>query len=150
MIPEQRAAVVAEAESWLKTPFVHEGDVKGSGVDCAMLLVRVYQAVGLLPPDFDPRPYPAQWFMHQGEERYLDIVRRLGGIEVAEPGPGDVVLYHFGRCYSHGGIVKEWPRIIHAWSRPGVRGCHYGEGDQVLGNRPRLYFTVPGAAEAAP
>jgi cell wall-associated NlpC family hydrolase len=31
-----RAAVVAEARSWLGTPFHHQGRVKAAGVDCAM------------------------------------------------------------------------------------------------------------------
>ena len=39
---DQRAAVVAEARSWIKTPWVHMAAIKGAGVDCAMLLARVY------------------------------------------------------------------------------------------------------------
>ena len=42
MSDAQRAAVVAEARSWIGTPYHHAADVKGHGVDCAMLLIRVY------------------------------------------------------------------------------------------------------------
>jgi cell wall-associated NlpC family hydrolase len=38
---DERAAVVAEARTWIKTPWRHMADIKGAGVDCAMLLVRV-------------------------------------------------------------------------------------------------------------
>ncbi|MDO6044547.1 hypothetical protein Q4P48_08410 [Neisseria gonorrhoeae] len=44
-----RARIVEEARSWLGTPYHHHAMVKGAGVDCAMLLVAVYGAVGLLP-----------------------------------------------------------------------------------------------------
>ncbi len=29
--------------------------------------------------------------------------------------PGDIVLWKFGRCFSHGAIIVEWPTIIHAY-----------------------------------
>lgn len=35
---QQRAAVIAEAESWLSTPYHHEARIKGHGVDCAQIL----------------------------------------------------------------------------------------------------------------
>ena len=31
---EARAAVIAEARTWIKTPWVHAADIKGAGVDC--------------------------------------------------------------------------------------------------------------------
>ena len=52
----QRAAVVAAARAWIGTPYHHMADIKGVGVDCAMLLVRVYCDLGLVE-HFDPRPY---------------------------------------------------------------------------------------------
>lgn len=99
----QRAAVVAEARSWLRTPYHHAADARGAGVDCGMLLVRVYVDTGLCEP-FDPRPYPPDWMMHRSEERYLGFIFNRTK-EVDRPLPGDVVVFRFGRCYSHGGIV---------------------------------------------
>lgn len=109
---QQRAAVVAEALDWLGTPYHHQGQIKGAGVDCAFLLIRVYHAVGLIP-DIDPRPYPPDWHLHRGEERYLGWVLQYAR-PVAQPQPGDIVLYQFGRCVSHGAIVLDWPHIVHA------------------------------------
>jgi cell wall-associated NlpC family hydrolase len=112
----QRAAVVAEARSWLGTPYHNCADIKGAGVDCGMLLVRVFVDTGLIPP-FDPRPYPIDWHLHRDHERYLGFVFDRGFGEVAEAQPGDIWVLRYGRCYSHGGIVvRAAPlRIIHAF-----------------------------------
>jgi|GEM_PF-424550 len=99
----QRAAIVAEARSWIGTPYHNCADVKGAGVDCGMLLVRVFVDTGLCEP-FDPRPYPPDWHLHRAEEKYLGFVFDRAH-EVSAPQPGDVAVFRFGRCYSHGGIV---------------------------------------------
>ena len=65
-----RARVVAEARRWIGTPYQHLGDVHGVGVDCAMLLIRIFTDTGLIQP-MDPRPYSHQWHLHRSEERYL-------------------------------------------------------------------------------
>jgi cell wall-associated NlpC family hydrolase len=118
----QRAAFVAEAMEWLGTPFRDQADIKGGGVDCAMLLVRAAVDTGLVPP-FDPRPYPPQWHLHRDEERFLSIVSQLG---VEKPNPAglpaealakgsDVIVYRVGRCFSHGGVIIEGDRVLHAY-----------------------------------
>ncbi len=111
----QRATIVAEARSWIGTPYHNCADIKGVGVDCGMLLVRVFVDSGLCPP-FEPRPYPADWHLHRSEERYLGFVFDHA-CEVEAPAPGDVVVFRFGRCYSHGGIVTNAKplTIVHAY-----------------------------------
>ncbi|MGH7247350.1 MAG: hypothetical protein ACREH9_04520 [Pseudomonadota bacterium] len=111
----QRAAVVAEARSWIGTPYHNCADIKGVGVDCGMLLVRVFVDCGLVAP-FDPRPYPPDWHLHRGEEKYLGFIfDRVA--EVLSPQPGDVMVFRYGRCYSHGGIVTGAKplTIVHAY-----------------------------------
>ena len=110
----QRAAVVAEARSWIGTPYHNCADIKGAGVDCGMLLVRVFVDTGLCAP-FDPRPYPIDWHLHRSEERYLGFVFDRSA-ETAEPQPGDVMVLRYG-CYSHGGIVtRSAPvTVVHAF-----------------------------------
>ena len=111
----QRARRGRRGATWLGTPYHNCADVKGVGVDCGMLLVRVFVDTGLVAP-FDPRPYPADWHLHRSEEKYLGFVFDRGK-EVAAPQPGDVMVMRIGRCYSHGGIVTvPTPlTIIHAY-----------------------------------
>ena len=110
----ERAAIVREARSWIGTPYHNCADIKSVGVDCGMLIVRVFVDRGLCAP-FDPRPYPADWHLHRSEERYLGFVFDRC-CEIEKPQPGDVVL-RFGRCYSHGGIVTAAAplTIVHAY-----------------------------------
>lgn len=112
---KQRGQVVAEARSWLGTPYHNCADVKGAGVDCGMLLVRVFVDAGLVP-SFDPRPYPADWHLHRSEEKYLGFVFDRAH-EIEKPQPGDVMMIRIGRCYSHGGIVTgpDPLTIVHAY-----------------------------------
>lgn len=112
---EYRAAIVAEARTWLGTPYHHLADLKGVGADCAMLLVRVYQAVGVVPV-FDPRPYAPEWFLHRDEERYLAGMEKYSHrIEHGAAQPGDLLVYRFGRTASHGAIVVSDDLILHAY-----------------------------------
>ena len=128
----ERAAVVAAARAWIGTPYHHMADIKGVGVDCAMLLVRVYCDLGLVER-FDPRPYTQDWMMHRNEERYLGFLLDRARM-VEAPSAGDVILFKIGRCFAHGGIVvKGEPRgrsqgrpssdglsIVHAFLPAGV------------------------------
>ena len=112
---DQGARIVAEARRWEGTPYRHQGDVLGVGVDCAMILVRVFCDLGLVPM-IDPRPYATDWHLHRSEEKYLSWVMDYA-TKVDDPQPGDVALFKFGRCLSHGGIVDQvTPEItmIHA------------------------------------
>ena len=140
----QRAAVVAEARSWLGTPYRHMGSAKGRHVDCLMLLVRVYGDLGLIPP-IDPRPYPQHWHLHRSDELYLAGILDHAH-PVAEPGAGDVILWRVGRVFSHAGIVTSYPRVVHAYAssrfveESDVSVC----GELADPTRPRRYFSLWG------
>jgi cell wall-associated NlpC family hydrolase len=110
-----RASVVREARRWIGTPYYPEGSVRGVGVDCGMLLVRVFVDTGLCE-QFDPRPYPQDWMLHRSEEKYLGFIFDRAR-EVEEPRPGDIMVWRYGRCYSHGAIVTgAHPlTIVHAY-----------------------------------
>lgn len=111
---ELRAAVVAEAMTWLGTPFHHNARLKGVGVDCAMFVIAVYSAAGLIAA-YEPAAYPHDWHIHRDVERYLAEVLKVGReITREQAKPGDIVLYKFGRVFAHGAIVVAWPQIIHA------------------------------------
>jgi hypothetical protein len=143
-IDRQRAAVVAEAKSWLRTPYHHAAMCKGAGVDCAMLPAAVYRAAGLIP-DFRIDHYPPDWHLHRDAERYLGIVTRYATEIPAPTGPGDFVLYRWGRAFAHGAIILDWPVIIHAMTGIGVT-LDNGEGGRLTG-RARRFFTLWGGPD---
>jgi cell wall-associated NlpC family hydrolase len=138
---ETRAAIVAEALTWLDTPYHHHARIKGVGVDCAQLPAAIFQAVGLVP-DLQPE-YSPQWMMHRDEERYLEWVRPYTReITREELLPGDFVMWKFGRAYSHSAIVIDAPVVIHAVNL--ARRVELGDMDRDadLLSRPALYFSL--------
>jgi cell wall-associated NlpC family hydrolase len=118
------------------------GRVKGAGVDCAMFPLEVYREAGLIA-DLDVPYYPQDWMLHRSDEVYLSIVQKLASelrsLEAAQP--GDFVLYHFGRTWSHGAIVLDWPLIIHAIVQHGVI-LSDGEKEGMLVGRKRRFFRL--------
>ena len=118
MIAEAREAVVQEAMSWRGTAYQHHARVKGVAVDCGMFLAEVYERAGVMP-HCDPGEYPSDWHLHRSEERYLGIVQERAH-KVDSPQPGDIALFHWGRCIAHGAIVVQWPLVIHSTFGVGV------------------------------
>jgi cell wall-associated NlpC family hydrolase len=134
----QRSLVIAEAETWLRTPYHHMARIKGGGTDCLMLLAEVYEAAGVIS-HIDVPFYPPDWNQHRDSERYLAGVVRYAREIDGPPEIGDTVLFKFGRCFAHGAIVVSWPRLIHAWHNAGVV---YAEADQPpLAGRPARFFS---------
>jgi NlpC/P60 family putative phage cell wall peptidase len=136
----ERAAVVAAARGWVGTPYHHMADIRGRGVDCAMLLVRIFVDCGLVPP-FDPRPYPPDWHLHRAEERYLaGITRHARPVE--RPETGDIALYRYGRCFSHAALALDWPLVVHAFIH---EGCVLADaGKAPFAGRRAAYFSFWG------
>lgn len=119
---EERAAVIAEATSWLGTPYHHRAMVKGHGVDCAMLPLAVYRAaVPHRMPSFEVPAYPHDWHLHRDVPLYREIVASVARqIQQDEAKPGDFILYRWGRVESHGAILIEPGLIIHSYIGSGV------------------------------
>lgn len=130
----ERRQVVDEARSWIGTPFHSGAQVKAGGVDCARLLAAAFRSVVRV----DVPAYPADWFLHTDRERLLEVVVPLCS-KVASPELGDIALFKFGRCVSHGGIVVETSPsllMVHAY-RPS-KGVQVDDIDVGSGLRSRL------------
>ena len=122
-------AKIAElAKTWLNTPYLHMGRVRGAGADCAMMPLEVYTEAGVLSPT-SIEFYSQQWALHREREVYLELVEKaIAGTSIHQvapppertPIPGDFLLFKFARTYSHGAIVIAWPLCIHAHVRRGV------------------------------
>lgn len=119
MTPAREAAVVAEAMTWLKTPFHHRARAKRCGVDCANFLVAVFGHVGVVPADLDLGHYAPDWHLHHDEPRFLSTLKQYADpLPPGEtPRPGDIAMFEYGRHAAHGAIVTQWPQVIHAWAQ---------------------------------
>lgn len=133
-----RAAVIAEAESWIGTPYHHMARLKNVGCDCLTLLAEVFAVTGVIEPVEIPF-YPPDWHLHRSTELYLNgVTNRAREIE-GPPEPGDIALFRFGRCFAHGAVVTKWPGLIHAWHSAGVIA---DAADQPrLAKRPVRFFS---------
>lgn len=118
-----RQAVVAEARSWIGTPYVHQAATKGAGTDCLGLIRGVWRAV-LGPEPEAPPAYTPDWGEAGGRE--LLLAAALRWLEPARvPAAGDVILFRMreGSVAKHLGIataVGPEARFVHAYTGHGV------------------------------
>jgi NlpC/P60 family putative phage cell wall peptidase len=115
--------VVAEAETWIGTPYRHQGSRKGVGCDCVGLIRGVWRA--LYGRDLrDPGAYAPDWAEAGGEERLLAEARRFfveRPLSLVEP--GDLILFRWRPHLpaKHAGILLTGQRFVHAYRGCGVR-----------------------------
>lgn len=112
-MPIDGAIIVAQARTWLGTPFQHQGRIKGHGVDCGGLLIGVGRELGLEveePPVYSMSPDPAIFAAHF--RRYAAPVPREG------MRPGDILHFAFAGDPRHVGFATDLG-VIHAWAKPG-------------------------------
>ncbi|WP_431300143.1 NlpC/P60 family protein [Tabrizicola sp. BL-A-41-H6] len=117
--------IVAEARSWIGTPYLHQASVKGAGTDCLGLLRGVWRALQGPEPEVVPA-YTADWAEPDHREVLLEAAARLllhKPHDVAEP--GDVLVFRMraGSIAKHLGIQSQTgpaPRFIHAYTDHGV------------------------------
>ena len=129
----QRAAVLAEAQLWLGTPYRHQASFRDIGTDCLGLLRGVWRAIYGAEPEA-PRPYTPDWAEASGEERLLAAARRhLSEVPLTRAAPGDVLLFRMKRAgpAKHLAILSrplnDAPTFIHAYSGHGVCESTLGE-----------------------
>lgn len=138
-VSEQVERIIAEARSWVGTPWHHAARCKGAGVDCAQFLIAVFSAAGIVEA-FDTEYYPIDWHLHRDEPRFLKYLLSHA-VKVSDPLPGDVVMFRYGRQAAHGGIVIEWPLIVHAWLDEGAV-CYTTVDNSPLRERVAGFYRV--------
>lgn len=146
-----RSAIVAEARTWVGTPYMSNAMIKGrrGGVDCAMFPLAVYAEAGFVPKEFDPRPYSPQWHVHQNEEKYfkyvLQFAHEVDAPPIRQPLPADFVMFKIGNVSAHGAIVIDWPIIIHAVGNDRVTVEDISKnmiGKRALWRVPQRFFSL--------
>ncbi len=103
-----RAMIVAQARTWLGTPFHHQGRVKGVGVDCAGLILGVAAELGVSIED--RRGYGRQ---PDSDELILLCRREAAEIRSSEARPGDFYLMALKGRPQHLAIATD-KGVIHA------------------------------------
>lgn len=113
-----RAQIVAEARKWVGTPFLHQGRLRGAGVDCAGVVIGVADVLGLAQGFEDPKGYPDNPANRQIEallDKWMDRIPK------GEEKPGDVLFFAYSRLPQHMGILTDRGTIVHAYKPgPGV------------------------------
>lgn len=138
-----RAEIVAEARSWLGTPFHHQGRVKGVGVDCAGLVVGVAKAFGILLAD-------QQGYSRLPDGKTLQAACEIELVRIPTEAmqPGDVLLFRFQSVPHHVGLLGDYPggglSLIHAYNTIG----RVVEANLSAGDRRRIVaaYALPGVA----
>jgi NlpC/P60 family putative phage cell wall peptidase len=115
-MPLTRAAIVAEAQSWIGTPYRHQASLKSVGCDCLGLVRGVWRALHGAEPQRAPA-YSRDWAEASGEET-LAQAARVHLVEIAPDAfaPGDVLLFRYRAHYpaKHAAIVTAPERMVHA------------------------------------
>ena len=120
IIPEQ---IIAQARTWLGTPFHHQGRVKHVGVDCIGLIVCVIDELGLS----DENGQRLASYDSTGYSRTPDgftlkskLDSHLQPISIEEIAPGDILLFRFNKNPQHVGFVTDRSdgdlSILHCYS----------------------------------
>ena len=113
-------AVIAEALSWLGTPYRHQASRRGVGCDCLGLVRGVWAGLYGSEPE-RPGPYSMDWAEASGEERLLDAARRHF-VEQRDLAPGGLVLFRWRQHLpaKHAGILVTEDSFLHAYEGRGV------------------------------
>ncbi len=86
--------------------------------------------------------------MNHDRERFVEGILERGGVEVDEPRIGDVAIFRFGKCFSHGALIINSEEVVHAFFKSGiVLVSRRDETDLAVlgaGRRPVRYFDVAG------
>ena len=111
-----REAIVAEAMSWLGTPYRHQASLKGTGCDCLGLLRGVWRALYGVEPEAMPG-YTPDWAEARGEETLAAAAaRHMTAIDPGDARAGDVLLFRWRANLpaKHAAILISDDRFIHA------------------------------------
>ena len=123
-IPEQ---IIAEARTWIGTPYRHQASLKGVGCDCLGLLRGVWRALHGGEPELAPA-YAPDWAEASGEEKLAAAARRhLVEVLPVCAQPGDVLLFRWRPHLpaKHAAILTTAERMIHAYDGAAVAEVYF-------------------------
>lgn len=108
------------AKSYIGTPHVNGGNIKGAGLDCSTLPAHFFQELGY--GNFEIMfGYSGDWYCRKDcEEKLLPYLEKYCE-RVFTLEPGDIISYRWGRAqYAHLAIYLGDNMILHCKAMSGV------------------------------
>lgn len=138
-----REHIIAEAASWIGTPYHHQASLKGVGTDCLGLVRGIWRAV------YGPEPAPVPPYGQDtgdGAATLLEGLRQHLREGSGAPKPGDLLLFRVRENVParHCAILVEPERFVHAVSGRSVSSAAFGPWWR---RRLAAHFAFPGAED---
>lgn len=118
---------VKEIRCWAdaKIKYRHRGTTKG-GCDCTGLIIGAMRNLGYLGK-YVLRMYPRDWNLHSGAGNYIieEITKISDEIPNSEIDNGDLVVFRFGKCVAHIGVMIDISSKLFAHSLFSIKQCRY-------------------------
>lgn len=114
-----RHDVVAEARSWIGTPWVASGAAKGVGANCLGFLAGVARNVGLVCVADAFAPYGGFALPPQPTALLCGLRRHLERARLSRVEPADLLLFDLGDGLRHVAMLSAPETIIHAYQSKG-------------------------------
>ncbi|MBD8649826.1 C40 family peptidase [Rhizobium sp. CFBP 13726] len=115
--------IVAIAQSWIGTPYRHQGATRGIGCDCIGLIRGIWRDLYGEEPE-PVGPYAPDWAERGGEDRLLEAGIRLFGpaLGLGQMQPSDLLLFRWrpDTMVKHAGIFVGPSHFIHAYEQMAV------------------------------
>ena len=116
MRPSRGLGVIAIARSWVGTPFVYQGAVKGVGADCVAMVLEIYRTYTAYK---DSDAYKAYGFKPDFD-RTVSMLEKYSYARLHPDYilPGDVVLYKI-KDSPHFGVFTDSDTVVQSNAKVG-------------------------------
>ncbi|WP_435658171.1 NlpC/P60 family protein [Brucella pituitosa] len=109
--------VLAEAESWIGTPYRHGASMRGVSCDCLGLVRGIWRALYGNEPEH-PGAYAPDWAEATSGDPLMEAAQRHMRSRISgNPQPGDLLIFRWRAdvAAKHLGIMTRENRFIHAY-----------------------------------
>lgn len=108
------------AKTYVGTPHINGGNVKGAGLDCCTLITHIYKEMGWADVTMQ-FGYSCDWYCQKEHREYVLTYLLKYCDKVETLAEGDLISYRWGRSdFAHIAIYLGDNRIIHCDADEGV------------------------------
>ena len=127
------------AKTYIGTPHINGGDIKGAGLDCCTLVTHLYADLGYgkIPVTFG---YSGDWYCQKGCTELLLPYLEKYFTRVESLTPGDLISYRWGHSkYAHLAVYLGGGKVIH---------CDADDGTDIVEIDNHKFFDALGKSRA--